>query len=60
MSENTETNRPANSRDRSDADGAVVSAEQLFERVWDEFADPFTATVKTTIRQLDDAQSKTT
>ena len=34
------------------ADGAVVSAEQLLERVWDEFADPFTATVKTTIRRL--------
>jgi DNA-binding response OmpR family regulator len=34
------------------AEGAVVSAEQLLERVWDEFADPFTATVKTTIRRL--------
>ena len=34
------------------ADGTVVSAEQLLERVWDEFADPFTATVKTTIRRL--------
>jgi DNA-binding response OmpR family regulator len=34
------------------ADGAMVSAEQLLERVWDEFADPFTATVKTTIRRL--------
>ncbi len=30
----------------------MVSAEQLLERVWDEFADPFTATVKTTIRRL--------
>jgi DNA-binding response OmpR family regulator len=34
------------------ADGTVVSSEQLLERVWDEFADPFTATVKTTIRRL--------
>jgi len=34
------------------AGGAVVSAEQLLERVWDEFADPFTATVKTTIGRL--------
>jgi two-component system response regulator VanR len=24
------------------ADGAVVSAEELLERVWDENADPFT------------------
>ena len=24
------------------ADGAVVSAEQLLEQVWDEYADPFT------------------
>jgi DNA-binding response OmpR family regulator len=31
---------------------AVVSTEQLLERVWDEAADPFTTTVKTTIRRL--------
>jgi DNA-binding response OmpR family regulator len=30
----------------------VVSAEQLLEQVWDEAADPFTTTVKTTIRRL--------
>jgi DNA-binding response OmpR family regulator len=24
------------------AEGAVVSSEELLERVWDEFADPFT------------------
>ena len=29
--------------------GRVVSAEELLERVWDEAADPFTTTVKTTI-----------
>ncbi len=29
-----------------------VSAEELLERVWDEAADPFTSTVKTTIRRL--------
>ena len=34
------------SRDR------VVSAEELLERVWDEAADPFTTTVKTTIGRL--------
>jgi DNA-binding response OmpR family regulator len=34
------------------ADGAAVSAEQLLDRVWDEFADPFTATVKSTILRL--------
>ena len=33
-------------------DGRVVSAEELLERVWDEDADPFTTTVKTTIRRL--------
>jgi DNA-binding response OmpR family regulator len=32
--------------------GAVVSAEQLLEKVWDEFADPFTTTVKSTINRL--------
>jgi DNA-binding response OmpR family regulator len=30
----------------------VLSAEELLERVWDEHADPFTTTVKTTIRRL--------
>jgi DNA-binding response OmpR family regulator len=30
----------------------VVSSEELLERVWDEAADPFTTTVKTTIRRL--------
>jgi DNA-binding response OmpR family regulator len=34
------------------ADGRVVSAEELLERVWDEAADPFTTAVKTTIRRL--------
>jgi DNA-binding response OmpR family regulator len=34
------------------AQGAVVSAEQLLERVWDEAADPFTHTVKVTISRL--------
>lgn len=34
------------------ADGRLVSTEQLLERVWDEAADPFTTTVKTTIRRL--------
>jgi DNA-binding response OmpR family regulator len=34
------------------AEGRPVSAEELLERVWDEAADPFTATVKTTIRRL--------
>jgi DNA-binding response OmpR family regulator len=33
-------------------DGRVVSAEELLDRVWDEAADPFTTTVKTTIRRL--------
>ncbi len=32
--------------------GKVVSAEELLERVWDEAADPFTSTVKTTIGRL--------
>jgi DNA-binding response OmpR family regulator len=30
----------------------VISAEELLERVWDEFADPFTTAVKTTMRRL--------
>jgi DNA-binding response OmpR family regulator len=31
---------------------SVVSAEELLERVWDETANPFTTTVKTTVRRL--------
>jgi DNA-binding response OmpR family regulator len=34
------------------ADGAVVSAEQLLEKAWDEHADPFTTAVKITILKL--------
>jgi len=34
------------------ADGRPVPAEELLERVWDEAADPFTSTVKTTIARL--------
>jgi DNA-binding response OmpR family regulator len=34
------------------AEGRVVSAEELLGRVWDEAADPFTNTVKTTIGRL--------
>ena len=34
------------------ARGALVSAEELLERVWDEHADLFTTTVKTTIGRL--------
>jgi DNA-binding response OmpR family regulator len=34
------------------AQGAVVSAEELLERVWDEMADPFTNAVKMTISRL--------
>jgi DNA-binding response OmpR family regulator len=34
------------------AQGRVVSAEELLERAWDEAADPFTSTVKTTIGRL--------
>ena len=34
------------------ADGAVVSAEQLLERVWDENADPFSNTVRVTVMRL--------
>ena len=29
-----------------------VPAEELLARVWDEMADPFTSTVKTTVRRL--------
>jgi DNA-binding response OmpR family regulator len=35
-----------------DAEGAVVSAEELLERVWDANADPFTNTVSVTIGRL--------
>ena len=34
------------------ADGATVSAEQLLERVWDEYTDPFTNVVRMTIMTL--------
>jgi DNA-binding response OmpR family regulator len=34
------------------ADGAVVSAEDLLERVWDENVDPFTNTVRMTVMTL--------
>ena len=34
------------------AGDGVVSTEELLDRVWDEAADPFTTTVKTTIRRL--------
>ena len=35
-----------------EAGGLVLSAEQLLARAWDEAADPFTTTVKTTISRL--------
>lgn len=34
------------------ADGTVVSAEELLERVWDENADPFTSAVRITMSKL--------
>ncbi len=34
------------------AQGRAVPAEELLEKVWDEMADPFTSTVKTTIGRL--------
>jgi DNA-binding response OmpR family regulator len=34
------------------ADGRVVSSEELLTRVWDENADPFTATVRVTVYRL--------
>ncbi len=34
------------------ADGDVVSAEELLERVWDEHVDPFTNTVRVTVMRL--------
>jgi DNA-binding response OmpR family regulator len=33
-------------------DGAVISAEDLLERVWDEYADPFTNAVAVTVMRL--------
>jgi DNA-binding response OmpR family regulator len=42
------------------AQGRVVSAEELLERVWDEAADPVTTAVKVTLsrlrRKLDDPE----
>jgi DNA-binding response OmpR family regulator len=35
-----------------EADGAVVSAEQLLDRVWDDGIDPFTNTVRVTLMKL--------
>jgi DNA-binding response OmpR family regulator len=34
------------------ADGAVVSGEELLEKVWDENADPFTNVVRVTVMTL--------
>ncbi len=34
------------------AGGAVISQEQLLDRVWDEYADPFTNTVRVTVNRL--------
>jgi two-component system, OmpR family, response regulator VanR len=34
------------------AEGAVVSAEELLERVWDEHADPFSNSMRTTVATL--------
>jgi DNA-binding response OmpR family regulator len=34
------------------ADGRVLSAEHLLERVWDEHADPFTNAVRTVVKNL--------
>ena len=34
------------------ADGAVVSNDELVERVWDENADPFTNSVRMTVLRL--------
>jgi DNA-binding response OmpR family regulator len=34
------------------AQGAVLSSEAILERVWDEYADPFSTAVKTTISRL--------
>ena len=35
------------------AQGAVVSSEELLDRVWDENADPFTTTVRVTMMTLE-------
>ncbi|WP_313810895.1 response regulator transcription factor [Glutamicibacter sp.] len=35
-----------------EADGGVISSEQLLERAWDEHADPFTAVVRVTMSSL--------
>jgi DNA-binding response OmpR family regulator len=34
------------------AGGRTVSAEELLERAWDEFTDPFTNTVRVTVMKL--------
>jgi DNA-binding response OmpR family regulator len=34
------------------ADGRVVSAEELLEKAWDEYADPFTNAVRVTVMKL--------
>ncbi len=34
------------------AEGRVVSAEELLEQAWDEFADPFTNVVRVTVMTL--------
>jgi DNA-binding response OmpR family regulator len=34
------------------ADGTIVSAERLLEKVWDEHTDPFTNTVRVTLMKL--------
>jgi DNA-binding response OmpR family regulator len=34
------------------AGGSVVSAEELLERVWDEHADPFTASVRVIVSRV--------
>ena len=34
------------------ADGAIVSAEELLDRAWDEHTDPFTAVVRVTVANL--------
>lgn len=35
-----------------EAGGAVISSEELLERVWDEHTDPFTTVVRVTVRSL--------
>ena len=34
------------------AEGAIVSTEEILERVWDEAVDPFSQAVKTTMSRL--------